>query len=154
RTRQIPAESRQVNARKNNLSVSRIYETACFLNDRAHWHAARISSSVGDDAEGAAVIATILDLQKSTRATFGIVDELRRRFPHRENVIDAHTLGGGHAEIPIIRSFELFEIAENEIDLRHLRIGTRVDLRRTSRDDDLRRWIGPTAAANGLPRLT
>ncbi len=84
------------------------------------------------------------------------IDELRRRFRHAHDVVDAELLFRADAEIRkprIALALQLFLIAENGIHLRHGRKGRPLDLRGTARHHDARIGLFALQPADGLARL-
>ena len=81
------------------------------------------------------------------------VDHLARGLAHAHDVVDHDALGTGEAEVPITRRAQLLAVAENEIDLGHLRIGLWFDLCGAAGDDDLGPWVSATRLADRLSRL-
>ena len=64
----IIAPGGDVDARQHDLAIAIGDETAHLLDRLAGRHRARIAASEGNDAEGAAMIAAILDLHESAGA--------------------------------------------------------------------------------------
>ncbi len=65
---------------------------AHLLHHVARRRRARIAAAVGDDAEGAAVIAAVLHLHVGAGAFGEAVDQMRRGFAHAHDVGDEHAL--------------------------------------------------------------
>src|SRR5262249_27635634 len=114
--------------------------------DRAHRHAAGIAPAIGNNAEGAAVVATILHLQEGAGAAVETVHELRGGFFDAHNVVDADALRARHAEIGIAGGLKFFLVADDLIDFGHGGIGFGLHLRGASGDND----AGIGAGAAGL----
>src|SRR5262249_56235367 len=84
---QVGAVGGDAEAGQHELTVAINYEPPHLSHKLVHRQRARISASVGDDAEGAAMIAAILHLHKCTGSPLDAVDRVR---PHRFN---AHDVG-------------------------------------------------------------
>ena len=67
RARQIGAVAREVDAGQHDLGMAALDQRADLLDHRAHRHRARIAAAVGNDAEGAAVVAAVLHLHEDAR---------------------------------------------------------------------------------------
>ncbi len=148
--RQIRAIGRQIHAGQHDFLEARFHQAARFGDDRAGADAARMSATVGNDAERAAVVATVLHLQHRPRAAVeaGVaegVQQLPRRFLHRHDVVD-HDARRILEEIRrIARGGQLFLVAEHAIDFGHRGVGLRLDLGRASGHDQ---WSRPDARAS------
>jgi hypothetical protein len=64
--RQIRAIRRDVDAGQHDFVVAVVDQTFDLIDHNAHRHGPGIAAAIGDDAEGAAVIAAVLDLNKGT----------------------------------------------------------------------------------------
>jgi hypothetical protein len=137
RARQVPAVGRDVHAREHHFPVAVPDEAADLVHRNAHRHRARRPAAIGDDAEGAAVVAAVLDLHEGAGAALEAVHEMQRGLADLHDVVDAHLLGPRQAEIgrPAFRR-ELLGIAEHAVHLRHGGEALGLDLRRAARDDD------------------
>src|SRR5262249_16498816 len=149
RARQISAISGEIDARQNDFGKARTHESPRLLDDGTHRYAARVSTSEGNDAERAAMIAAVLALQHSTGAALETVDELRRGLAHAHDVVDADAFVRSQAEVRVGCGQELLLIADNGIDLGHIGEAPRLDLRRTSCHDDARAWLVATCLPDG-----
>ena len=89
---------RDVDAGEYDLGVSRLREFAHLGDDVSGRHRARRSATVGNDAEGAAVVTTVLHLHVSAGAGTEAVDEGVCRLAHRHDVVDLHARAVGEAE--------------------------------------------------------
>ena len=67
RARQIGAVAREIDAGQHDLGMAALDQRADLIDHRAHRHRARIAAAIGDDAEGAAVIAAVLHLHEHAR---------------------------------------------------------------------------------------
>ena len=67
RARQVGAIAGHVDAGQHDLGIAVAGQPLDLLDHRAHRHRARIAAAVGDDAEGAAVVAAILHLHEGAR---------------------------------------------------------------------------------------
>ena len=146
---QVGAIGGEIDAGEYNLGEALVRQAPRFLDDRAHRHAARIPAAVGDDAEGAAVVAAVLHLQERSRVTVEAVHELRGGVPDRHDIVDAHAL----ARIEIGAGLELFGVAQHGIDLIHPGIGGGLGLRRAAGDNDLPGQICAARLSDRLTRL-
>ncbi len=163
RARQVRAVARDVHSGQHHLAIAALDQATHLGHDLAHRHRARIPPTVRDDAEGATVIAAVLHLDEGAALALDPVDQVRRRFPHRHDVVDDDLFFPAEAErrrgfemrarrAPG-RAVELLGIAEHAVDLDHAGEGLGLGLGGATGDDDAR--IGPLAleAPNGLARL-
>src|SRR5690242_7174707 len=120
------------------------------LNHCTDWHASRNSPPKRNYAEGAAVIAAVLDLQKSAGATFKAVDKLGGGFPDGKDVVDPQALGRANTEVRVALEFKFFFVAQHEVDIGHLDEGLWLDLRCTTGDNDFRTGVRAFLFANRL----
>ena len=82
RTGQIGAIARDVDAGQHDFAHSRWRRGGCTcVDDGAHRHRARVAAAVRDDAEGAAVVAAVLHLDKGARAAVECRRSNAARFP-------------------------------------------------------------------------
>src|SRR5262249_61996190 len=119
-------------------------------------------AAIGDDAEGAAVVAAILHLHEGTRAPLEAVDEMRGRLPHRHDVVDGDLFLGGEPEgcprqdiamLPPGLRADLLLVAQHQCDLRHVREGFGLGLRRAARAHAGRGGMLALDLADRLARL-
>src|SRR4029079_2100749 len=110
-------------------------------------------AAIRNDAEGAAMIAAILNLHIGPRLRAEALDHVQRRLPHRHDVVDVDPLRVARAKIPKRAALGLLLIADDVIDFRHLGEAARIDLRRATCDHDLRIWSRAAGFADRLPRL-
>ena len=97
--RQVGAVAGEVDARQHDLGIAVAGESLHLLDHRAHRHGARIAAAIGDDAEGAAVVAAVLHLHEGARASLDRVDHVRGRLAHGKDVVDARLLEVVDAEV-------------------------------------------------------
>ncbi len=114
---QVRPPARHVHAGQHHLPVALGGEPPHLVHDLARRGRARVAAAVGDDAEGAAVVAAVLHLDVGARAVLQAVDQVAGGFPHAHDVVDPHAhrlglrcVGPGLA---------LFRIAQHEVDLGH-----------------------------------
>ena len=75
---EVGAPARQVDAGQHHLVEAAVDQPADLLDHRGDRHAARVAAAVGDDAEGAAVVAAVLHLHVGARPGAEAVDQRRR----------------------------------------------------------------------------
>ncbi len=80
RARQIGTIGGEIDACQHEFREPGLDQPARFVDHRAHRHAARVPAAIGNNAEGAAMIAAILHLQEGAGAAFETVHELCRGF--------------------------------------------------------------------------
>src|ERR1700741_557810 len=97
---QIGAETRDVDAGQYDLAVAALDEMARLRDDVADRHGTVVAASQGDDAEGTAVVAALLHLEEGAGAAFEAVDEMGRRLPDREDVLNEKARRGTVAFAP------------------------------------------------------
>ena len=118
---------------QHDLAIAVGDEGAHLLDDRAERGRAIVAPAVGNDAEGAAVVAAVLDLDIGPGLSVEAANQMARRFAHGHDVVDLHRRiarrqeGGG---------VQFLDIADDAVDLRHRRPGAGVDLRRAAGHDD------------------
>src|SRR6266536_2196938 len=95
RARKIRAIAGEIDARENHFAIAARAEPAHLSDHLAHGHRARIAAAIRDNAEGAAMIATVLHLHECARPAFETIDEVRGRVRHRHDVVDCDFLLGG-----------------------------------------------------------
>ncbi len=151
-TRQVAAPRGQVNAGEHHFVVALRHQFLRLGDNVTRRRRARIAAAIGDDAEGAAVIAAILHFHESAGTILQTVDQMTSGFLHREDIVDddAGTVGCQFVGPRLL----LVAIADDEIDLGHIGEGIRIGLRSAAGDDQLRLRIFLTGAPNGLTRLT
>ena len=101
------------------------------------------------------MIATILHLHESARASFEMFTKLRCGFAHAHDIGDTDAFGimmritQGRPSCGVC----FFFIADHAIDFRHRRKHSGINLRCTARHDDAGVRLLAFQTANGLPRL-
>ena len=89
RARQIGAVAGEVDAGQHDLGMAALDQRAHLIDHRAHRHRARIAAAIGNDAEGAAMVAAVLHLHEHPRqAALKAVEQMRRHLLHRHDVGD------------------------------------------------------------------
>src|SRR6056297_994393 len=155
-TRQILAVAGDVDPGQHRLAGAVLDEHADLLDDDAHRDRARIAAAIGNDAEGAAMVAAVLDLHEGARAPLHPVDQMRGGLAHGHDVVDddlfALTDTEGLQLLPG-PGLHLLVIAH---DLRHFRHGGEgpgLDLGGAAGDDDARVGAFAGDAADALAGL-
>src|SRR5581483_3223306 len=155
---QIDTVAREIDAGQHDLGTAALGERAHLLDHRAHRHRARIAPAMGDDAERAAMVATVLHLDEHTwQPTLEAVKQMRRHLPDSHDVADRDLFAGANIErgarVAPRGAPHLVVIADDAVDLGHLGEHRSLRLCRTAGHDDAR--IGPLAfqAPDRLPRL-
>src|ERR1700736_102081 len=87
--RQVGAVSGDVDAGEDDFAVTVRDEAANLVDHRPHRHRARVAAAIGDDAKGAAMVATVLHLDEGSRPTVHALDEMERRLADGHDVVDA-----------------------------------------------------------------
>ena len=126
RTRQIGAIAGEVHTGQHDLGMAALNQRPHLIDHRAHRHRARIAAAIGDDAEGAAMVAAVLHLHEHARqAARKAVDQMRRHLLHRHDVADGDLFArqprsnASRACAPRVAA-HLVVIAEDAIDLGHV----------------------------------
>ena len=147
RARQVGAVTREIDPGQHDLGMTALDQRADLIDHRAHRHRARIAAAIGDDAEGAAVIAAVLHLHERPRqAALKAFQQMRRHLGDRHDVGDRDLFAGSTPNAGIERrarvapgvTAHLVVIADDAIDLGHLGEHRRLGLRRAAGDDDAR----------------
>ena len=120
----------------------------------AHRHRARIAAAIGDDAEGAAVIAAVLDLHDGARPSDESVDQMRRRLPTAMMSLTATFRSACRSRLEAARCRSvlgphLFDVADDAIDFGH---GGEIAARSAPRSRS-RRCAPPAVRASPADRL-
>ena len=158
RARQISAVAGEIDAGEHDLGMAALNQGADLIDHRAHRHRARIAAAIGNDTEGAAMVAAILHLHEHPRQAAGIaVDQMRRHLPDGHDVADGDLLVGADIErvarcAPSI-SAHLVVVADDAIDFSHLGEHRALRLRGAAGDDDARLRALTFQLADRLPRL-
>ena len=155
--RQVRAIGRHVDAGEHDFVMAALDQSSHLRHHVAHRHGPRGAATERNDAERAAVVAAVLDLDIRPRAAHQPVDEVPGGLRHAHDVVDAHPFEFVRAEPllkrPVRRRVQLFRIADDVVDLRHPGEGLGLDLRRAPRHDDARAGIVAPHPADCLPRL-
>src|SRR5258708_12126756 len=89
RTRQVGAVARQIDAGQHDLGMAALDQRTDLLDHGPHRHRARIAAAERNDAEGTAMVATVLHLHEGARqAALKTLDEMRRHLFDRHDVAD------------------------------------------------------------------
>ena len=159
RARKILAIAGEIDAGEDDFAIAARAQRAHLRNHLAHRHRTRIAAAIGDDAEGAAVVAAVLHLHEGARVTFDAIDEMRGRLRHHHDVVDDDLLLGRDAEgrarqhVPVRAPdlcAELLLVAQDQGHLGHVREAGGLGLRRATRDHDARRRPLALEPADGL----
>ena len=86
--RQIGAVTGEIDAGQHDLGMAALDQLADLVDHRAHRHRARIAAAIGDDAEGAAVVAAVLHLHEHPRQAL-----LKSFHQMRRHLLDGHDVG-------------------------------------------------------------
>src|ERR1044072_8909063 len=162
RTRKIRPIACEIDAGEHDFAIAAGAEGTHLSYDLSHRYRTRIAAAVGNYAEGAAMVTSVLHLHEGARPTLQAVDEMRGRLPHSHDVIDGDFLIGGDIEASARQSgamlaprprADLFLVAQDQRDLRDLREAFRCDLRGAARHHDRRAGTLALEAADRLARL-
>ena len=156
---QVPAPARQIDTRQHDLAVALPHQIADMADHFPRRHRSRIPATVRNDAEGAAMVAAILNLQKGPCSRLRFLrrvlatEELRRTIPHGHYVIDTNALARLTKMLWRKRTRQhLVVVAQHLIDFRHGGEGLRVNLRRAACHNHRR--TGPLAPRLSNPTTT
>src|SRR5215475_1279765 len=162
RTRKIRAIAREIDASENDFAIAARAEAAHLSDHLSHRHRARIAAAIGNDAEGAAVVAAVLHLHEGARPAPQAIDQMHGRLPYGHDVVDRDFLLGGETEgpsrqiaatlAPDLRA-DLLLVAQDQRDLRHFREAFGCDLRGAAGHHDRRAGTLALEAADRLARL-
>ena len=146
--RQIAAVRGEIHAGQNDFLVTTLDQTPSLRDDLTNGNAAARPTAIGNDAEGAAVIAAILHLNERARTPLQPVDQVAGGFLNVFGFTndDAGGFVLSSQRLPRRRG-KLFAIAEDVVDFAHLGIGVRRNLRAAAGDHD----PGIRALAPGPP---
>src|SRR6185503_17303866 len=117
-------------------------QTARLHHRIARQDRARIAATERNNAEGAAMVAAVLDLQEGAGVAFDAAYAMQRRGFRRHDVADLDFFESIQRSPG--RGGQLLLVAEHAIDLGHCTEGPGIGLRGAAGDDDLRAW--PLAA--------
>ncbi len=150
---QVLAIGGDVHARQHDLGIALLHKQAHLRHHFARRHRARRSAPERDDAEGATMIAPVLDLHIGAGAAAETLDQMRCRLAHRHDVVDDDALAVANAEFRERFRFELLLVADHVIDFFHGGEAGWIDLGGAAGDDDL--GLGAVAAgfSDRLSRL-
>ena len=101
--RQVGAPGGDVDAGQHHLGIAVLGQPAHLLDHGAGRHRARIAAAIGDDAEGAAVVAAVLHLDEGAGAAVEPVDQMAGGLLDRHDVVDADTWRLADAEVVALR---------------------------------------------------
>ena len=159
---QVRPVAGDVDAGEHDLAIAVLVQPAHLRDDLAHRHRARIAAAERDDAEGAAMIAAVLDLHEGARVAVDAFDQVKRGLAHRHDVVDdgfllprrARTMRQAtRAARPRIRGASSRSLPTTSATSGMRREGLRLGLRRAAGDDDLRVRALALEAADRLARL-
>src|SRR5579872_1227219 len=157
RTGKIAAIARYINTGEHDFAITIVDQPAYIFDDSSHRHRARIATAERNDTKRAAVIAAVLHLHKSARPAGESIDEMRRCFFYRHNVVDdrfGRTLDRKSGpRLHPTGSGELLPVAKDAIGFGHGRECLRLRLRRTAGHDDFGLRTAAAQRPDGLPRL-
>ena len=88
--RQVGAVGGDVDAGQHDLAIAVAGEPPDLLDHGAHRHRARSAAAIGDDAEGAAVVAAVLHLRRRRARGRRCRRSVAGGLAHRHDVVDAH----------------------------------------------------------------
>src|SRR5690606_3885801 len=88
------------------------------LDHEPHGYRAGGATAIGNDAEGAAMVAAVLHLNEGAGAAIHALDEVPGRLAHAHDVVDLHLVVERRAEDYrlVALGLELIGIADDEID--------------------------------------
>ena len=148
---QIPAVGGDIDPGDGKLGMARAQQRARLGDDRRQRHAAAGTAAEGDAAEGAAVIAALLDLQETARPPLQAVHRQTLRPTRGHDVADLDP-GARSSPGPALGP-QLLRVAQQMVDLGHRGVGVRCQLHGAAGDHDARGWAAATQPADGLTRL-
>ena len=154
--RQIGPPAGQIDPGQHDLVEAAPDQPLDLLDHHARRDRPGIAAPIGDDAEGAAMIAAILDLHIGPMAPEA-VDQVPRRLAHRHDVVDHDLLGIsdqiGRAQRSPGRGLHLLVIADDLGHLGHGGEGLGLGLRGAARHDHRHAGIFARQAPDLLPGL-
>ena len=152
-SRQIRAIAGDIHAGQHDFPKALVNQSPYLIDDQTGRHRPAVAPAKGDDAESAAMVATILYFDKGARAVSKRTDHMRRGFgdPHDIGNPDIGTIAV-QAELEIGRII-FVDIADDSAGFRHGCEHRRIYLCRTAGDDDVFLGIGFLGAADCLPGL-
>ena len=149
-TWQVAAIGAEIDAGQHQLAAAAFDQGAGLGGDLTQRHAAVITAAIGDDAEGAAVVAAVLHLDEGACAALEAGDQMRRGGAHRHDVVDRNRRGIARQKT---RGMELFGVADHAVDLGHGGVTRGIDLCGAAGDDDAGLGVGAPCAPDRLARL-
>ena len=152
--RKVSPPRGQINAGQHNLVVAPVHQTFDLVYHDACRHGPRIPAAIGNDAEGTAMVTTVLHLHIGAAAGAEPVDQVTCGFRDRHDIVDLNLLGladeiGAFHRGPGL-GLHLLGIADDKIDLDHRREGRRFRLRRATGHDHLGVGVVPAQLADLL----
>ena len=93
RGRQVGAPGRQIDAGQHHLVIATVHQSLDLVHHDTGRDRPRIAATVGNDAEGTAVVTAVLDLHIGAATGAKAVDQVAGGFGHRHDVINLHRLG-------------------------------------------------------------
>ncbi len=151
---QVRAIGGDVDAGQHDLAIAALGERAHLIDDDAGRNRSRIAAAIGNDTEGAAVVAAVLDLDIGAGARSEARDQMMRGLANRHDVVHRDTLGRAIGKSGECRRTHLLVIADDVVDLVHRGERVRIGLRGAAGYDDARVGVFPAGLAHGLARLT
>ncbi|MCY1171291.1 hypothetical protein D9M73_113960 [compost metagenome] len=148
RTGQIGAITGEIDPGQHHFAVTSLDQCGDAIDRGPGRDRAAVAAPLRDDAEGAAMVAAILNFDKGAGVRAESGGEVGGGFAHHRDIADQHAIGRGPG---VARKF--FGIAEYTVNLGHRSKGCGVDLRRAPSDDDLGTGPVGAGAADGLARF-
>jgi len=154
RSGQVRSVAGEIDAGEDDFAIAALAQGAHLRHHLPHGHRARIAAPIGNDAEGAAMVAAILYRHEGAHAAFASVDRIGVRFAHRHDVADLDLLviDPEVTGTPGLRT-ELFLVAQDRGDLGHVGKAPGLDLRCATRDHDARAGALAPDTPHALLRL-
>ena len=146
---QIRAPGGEVDAGEDNLVEALVAEAFDLVDHDTGGDGAGIATTEGDDAEGAAVVAAVLDLDIGAVAAKA-VDKVPGGFGDTHDVVDHHRFGVARGDAGPAFGGHLFAVAEDKADLLHGRETVGFGLGGAARYDHFRTGGFPRQASDFL----
>ncbi len=143
RARQVGAIAGQVDAGQHDFAVTGIDQRRDPVDHRAGGHRPAVAAPMRDHAEGAAMVAAILDLDKGADMVGKTRGQMRRRDADRHDVLHLHSRGIGPGG-----RHQFFGVADDAVDFGHRGEAVRIDLRRAAGNRDLGAGVRAAGAAD------
>ena len=173
---QVSAPTAQIDSADHDFAISAVHERVDLANDAIHFERAALPADVGNDTEGAAVVASILYFEVRARALVGGIEDRRgQQFRVGENVgnekrpvFDLRSLGIGGESVERYKrglpgssrisqdnfgELMLVGVADDQIHARQCRNFLGRALRVTSGDDNAGVRILPAHSSDCGPRV-